>query len=139
MFAKGAPLIEAKLRKSWQQSVDVAAAAQVLAAQCTLLNPEMAMLAGLVHDIGTLAILRLAESHQAVLDDPQELDNVLDVLSPRIGCMVLQAWHFSPGLIRSEEHTSEIQSLMRISYAVFCLKKKKKLYNHNTHKIVSQL
>src|SRR3546814_9920204 len=29
---------------------------------------------------------------------------------------------------RSEEHTSELQSLMRISYAVFCLKKKK--YNH---------
>src|SRR3546814_2432537 len=28
---------------------------------------------------------------------------------------------------RSEEHTSELQSLMRISYAVFCLKKKKKL------------
>src|SRR3546814_1416093 len=28
-------------------------------------------------------------------------------------------------LIRSEEHTSELQSLMRISYAVFCLKKKK--------------
>src|SRR3546814_2811419 len=30
--------------------------------------------------------------------------------------------------IRSEEHTSELQSLMRISYAVFCLKKKKKLH-----------
>src|SRR3546814_4724009 len=30
-------------------------------------------------------------------------------------------------LIRSEEHTSELQSLMRISYAVFCLKKKKNL------------
>src|SRR3546814_7344883 len=29
------------------------------------------------------------------------------------------------GLFRSEEHTSELQSLMRISYAVFCLKKKK--------------
>src|SRR3546814_5664128 len=29
------------------------------------------------------------------------------------------------GHIRSEEHTSELQSLMRISYAVFCLKKKK--------------
>src|SRR3546814_4213500 len=28
------------------------------------------------------------------------------------------------GLVRSEEHTSELQSLMRISYAVFCLKKK---------------
>src|SRR3546814_6296755 len=38
---------------------------------------------------------------------------------------------------RSEEHTSELQSLMRISYAVFCLKKKKKnelikLHIHNT-------
>src|SRR3546814_9590732 len=32
----------------------------------------------------------------------------------------------SPNAIRSEEHTSELQSLMRISYAVFCLKKKKK-------------
>src|SRR3546814_9795329 len=31
-----------------------------------------------------------------------------------------------PGRRRSEEHTSELQSLMRISYAVFCLKKKKK-------------
>src|SRR3546814_5276095 len=31
-----------------------------------------------------------------------------------------------PYPIRSEEHTSELQSLMRISYAVFCLKKKKK-------------
>src|SRR3546814_5124764 len=30
---------------------------------------------------------------------------------------------------RSEEHTSELQSLMRISYAVFCLKKKKKILN----------
>src|SRR3546814_3643649 len=37
---------------------------------------------------------------------------------------------------RSEEHTSELQSLMRISYAVFCLKKKKtytrRLYNYTT-------
>src|SRR3546814_9972471 len=33
---------------------------------------------------------------------------------------------------RSEEHTSELQSLMRISYAVFCLKKKKS--KHNTNK-----
>src|SRR3546814_10646345 len=31
---------------------------------------------------------------------------------------------------RSEEHTSELQSLMRISYAVFCLKKKKKTTTH---------
>src|SRR3546814_1829214 len=35
--------------------------------------------------------------------------------------------------LRSEEHTSELQSLMRISYAVFCLKKKKIDTNNTTH------
>src|SRR3546814_3338253 len=43
-----------------------------------------------------------------------------------------------PSVIRSEEHTSELQSLMRISYAVFCLKKKKieyaTHYHRNAHK-----
>src|SRR3546814_2784006 len=39
-----------------------------------------------------------------------------------------QASRPAPGQERSEEHTSELQSLMRISYAVFCLKKKKKTY-----------
>src|SRR3546814_5846685 len=36
----------------------------------------------------------------------------------------------SPHVRRSEEHTSELQSLMRISYAVFCLKKKKHKQSH---------
>src|SRR3546814_6069166 len=36
--------------------------------------------------------------------------------------------------LRSEEHTSELQSLMRISYAVFCLKKKKPHHNPNNNK-----
>src|SRR3546814_1210272 len=39
---------------------------------------------------------------------------------------------------RSEEHTSELQSLMRISYAVFCLKKKN-YKNRLTHKYISQI
>src|SRR3546814_5771231 len=38
------------------------------------------------------------------------------------------------GRLRSEEHTSELQSLMRISYAVFCLKKKKKTKQDNMNK-----
>src|SRR3546814_8997413 len=51
-------------------------------------------------------------------------------------CLIAGAWprtsslrgakrRGNPGAARSEEHTSELQSLMRISYAVFCLKKKK--------------
>src|SRR3546814_1626992 len=39
--------------------------------------------------------------------------------------------HLTSNRIRSEEHTSELQSLMRISYAVFCLKKKKKQTQRN--------
>src|SRR3546814_8766507 len=46
-------------------------------------------------------------------------------------------WRLVPSgngwLQRSEEHTSELQSLMRISYAVFCLKKKKIKRLHNTN------
>src|SRR3546814_10728805 len=38
--------------------------------------------------------------------------------------------------LRSEEHTSELQSLMRISYAVFCLKKKKQSKAQQLHKIM---
>src|SRR3546814_9735709 len=38
--------------------------------------------------------------------------------------------HLTVGQDRSAEHTSELQSLMRISYAVFCLKKKKKKHTH---------
>src|SRR3546814_5887041 len=44
-----------------------------------------------------------------------------------LGGKSLDAMH----VVSSEEHTSELQSLMRISYAVFCLKKK---HNHRQHK-----
>src|SRR3546814_8418203 len=63
----------------------------------------------------------------------QQLEQLTTVLSEYNFSIILQ-----PGLIsrlvvrifqeRSEEHTSELQSLMRISYAVFCLKKKKTIY-----------
>src|SRR3546814_6036113 len=49
-------------------------------------------------------------------------------------------WRFGQRTWRSEEHTSELQSLMRISYAVFCLQKKKKteqpLQHQHTHKSI---
>src|SRR3546814_8495379 len=50
-------------------------------------------------------------------------------LPDSIGALIA-AFDFLPGA-RSEEHTSELQSLMRISYAVFCLKKKMMRDNNN--------
>src|SRR3546814_1243148 len=62
-----------------------------------------------------------------LLDGERRLTNYLqlaellqDAQSRALGLHGLVDW------LRSEEHTSELQSLMRISYAVFCLKKKKK-------------
>src|SRR3546814_6998803 len=50
------------------------------------------------------------------------------VMIPTGSSLIMRRWHRFPKLMpdssRSEEHTSELQSLMRISYAVFCLKKK---------------
>src|SRR3546814_6285429 len=52
---------------------------------------------------------------------------------PRLAEVIdrLAVRHDVPVMVRSEEHTSELQSLMRITYAVFCLKKK----NNTTHYI----
>src|SRR3546814_3997203 len=47
------------------------------------------------------------------------------VALPAVGVLDMLRYH----KFRSEEHTSELQSLMRISYAVFCLKKKTKIKN----------
>src|SRR3546814_7908996 len=47
-----------------------------------------------------------------------------EVLRPSLASVILRMKALGLDDIRSEEHTSELQSLMRISYAVFCLKKK---------------
>src|SRR3546814_7248089 len=49
---------------------------------------------------------------------------------------IIAAARVLPPFARSEEHTSELQSLMRISYAVFCLKKKKKHSKHTQHNYI---
>src|SRR3546814_5986126 len=55
-------------------------------------------------------------------------------LAPRGSCQCRRRKRAHPQ--RSEEHTSELQSLMRISYAVFCLKKKKILKTTKVHTII---
>src|SRR3546814_1054009 len=60
---------------------------------------------------------------QVDLPDAQVDDADADVLRADVDVVELALDHLGA---RSEEHTSELQSLMRISYAVFCLKKKNK-------------
>src|SRR3546814_7864302 len=59
--------------------------------------------------------------------DPESIKEVLDIMVElaESGTTMVVVTH---EMGRSEEHTSELQSLMRISYAVFCLKKKKTIH-----------
>src|SRR3546814_7214136 len=63
-------------------------------------------------------------THAEAADQPAERDDPDAAAQQKCGKEACRIGA-SPAEIRSEEHTSELQSLMRISYAVFCLKKKK--------------
>src|SRR3546814_10806552 len=83
---------------------------------------RIAMLRTLIHLWRLLGIVRTLARHDALF--PFEDYGVAPGL---VRIAKLTAFHpFRKSRGRSEEHTSELQSLMRISYAVFCLKKNKK-------------
>src|SRR3546814_2327104 len=65
---------------------------------------------------------RMVEAADLLLIDMQRIARVADWNSPDV--VALAQGELELLAARSEEHTSELQSLMRISYAVFCLKKK---------------
>src|SRR3546814_1054322 len=64
----------------------------------------------------------------AMLPALPAMGDALDIVHENDRQWIIAAYVLGLGAaqLRSEEHTSELQSLMRISYAVFCLKKKKK-------------
>src|SRR3546814_9734702 len=55
---------------------------------------------------------------------------IMEEAKARTGVRAVPITFVGDKFFRSEEHTSELQSLMRISYAVFCLKKKTEIYNN---------
>src|SRR3546814_8174202 len=94
----------------------------------------------LLPDVIALALHRLAifardagEVVEAIVDGDHDRVAVVEVAG-RAGPKRLVAIRIGDRRgARSEEHTSEIQSLMRISYAVFCLKKKRNINKHKTN------
>src|SRR3546814_7082946 len=71
-------------------------------------------------------VLKLAEINDMLIVEDDIFCDFEPGVAPRLAAF--------DGLDRSEEHTSELQSLMRISYAVFCLKKKKKASRQQSHR-----
>lgn len=99
LFFSRSPALKERLRRTWANSLEVAALSQVLAANCTVLRPELAMLAGLTHEIGALPVIRVAESFGDEIPDAASLDRVIRSLQPRVGRLVLQAWDFPSELV----------------------------------------
>lgn len=98
LFQAGSPLIHQQLKKLWGHSREVAANCYVLARQQNHLKPDVAMLAGLVHDIGALPIYLHADRHHSHLDQVT-LEDMVCKFSSVIGAKLLQSWNFPEELI----------------------------------------
>ena len=59
-----------------------------------LTNEEQAMLAGLVHNIGALPVIALAENYQELVEDGIKLRQMIDTVGPIIGKTILTEWGF---------------------------------------------
>src|SRR3546814_4711469 len=81
-----------------------------------------------VSDGGSEEVKRAERLRLATLREYRIMDTPPEAAFDRVTKMVADLYRVPIALVRSEEHTSELQSLMRISYAVFCLKKKTRGY-----------
>ena len=94
MFQATSDMVDKRLRKTWNQSTEIAGMSTVLCKHYTNLRPEQATLAGLMHQIGVLPILSYAEQYSALLKDSLTLESIIKSVHPKIGAKILDAWDF---------------------------------------------
>ena len=109
MFQATSDVTDKRLRKIWEHSTEVAAISHALTSQFTKLQPEQAMLAGLVHDIGALPILSRAEDYPDLLEDEETLDRIISNVHTTIGAEILRKWNFPEELISVAEDHEDLQ------------------------------
>ena len=91
----------ALMRIAWQHSSRIAALSYVLAKHSGSLNAEQALLAGLVHDIGMLVLLREWPTHSSRALDRTTLFGLAQELNAAVGSMVLRAWNFPASIVNA--------------------------------------
>jgi HD-like signal output (HDOD) protein len=102
--------LEHYLQDVWLRSTRVAAFSYVLAKACTRsrINPDEAMLTGMMHSIGKLYVLTRAVAHPELFANPTMLDEILEQWHPSIGKAILENWEFSEAMAQAvgeqEEH-----------------------------------
>jgi len=89
----------------WRHSLEVAAIAYVITRKHSRLNPDEALFAGLVHDIGRFYLLSRAAAYPDLVSHPAELDALIQEWHPSIGQAVLHEFDLSePTLKAVSEH-----------------------------------
>ncbi len=99
VFSTAFKPIEKRMNELWEHSVTVGTHAAALARQQPGLDPDMALVAGLIHDIGKIPLLVKACDHEELCKRPDYLDTILTKLHQRLGGAVLKAWKFDPRLV----------------------------------------
>ncbi len=82
------------LNDLWERSTSVAAYAYVLARNCSRVNPDEALLTGMMHGIGKLYILTRATDHPGMFGDDAELNAIIEDWHATIGKAILENWEF---------------------------------------------
>lgn len=83
----------------WKHSMHVASLCRLLADRLDGFDAEQAQLAGLVHDIGEVAILQYAQQNEELRENPEKLLEAVKSMRPQITGMLLQEWNFGPEFI----------------------------------------
>ncbi len=99
MFQATSDALEKHFRNSWNTAVEVAAISRMLATGVAGVNPEQALLAGLIHNIGSLPILVLAENDDELFCDEEALGQLIDELQSPVGELIVKHWCFADNMI----------------------------------------
>ncbi|MDD1622628.1 MAG: HDOD domain-containing protein, partial [Methylococcaceae bacterium] len=94
IFKSKVPLLKQHYETSWRESLYLSALCHVLATSCQQQNPEDALLAGLVCDIGALPFLSFVANLPAEFINDAEIKEAIPVLKGPVGATVLREWGF---------------------------------------------
>ena len=94
VFVAKSVYIRKRIQDLWAHSSYVAAICAVLAHKTRGFDPDRAMLAGLVHDIGIVPILTYADRHPELAREPRHIEQTIQELRAKIGVMVIRKWNF---------------------------------------------
>ncbi|MET0068370.1 MAG: HDOD domain-containing protein [Candidatus Thiodiazotropha sp.] len=109
LHSNSVKLCREQMARLWKHSVLVSAIAYVIAKKHSPVNPDEAMLGGLLHDIGKFYIFSRAEQYPELFADPQAMEDLLQNWHTGIGHAILEAWGFSEDLAQAANEHDDLE------------------------------